>query len=34
MKNGHVIGYEFGDLEEHERNYATHYLELPALFMP
>jgi hypothetical protein len=27
-KNGHVIGYESRKLKEHERNYATHDLEL------
>jgi hypothetical protein len=28
MQNGHVIGYESRKLKEHERNYATHDLEL------
>jgi hypothetical protein len=27
-QNGHVIGYESRKIEEHERNYATHDLEL------
>jgi hypothetical protein len=27
-QNGHVIGYESRNLKEHERNYATHDLEL------
>jgi hypothetical protein len=27
-QNGHVIGYESKNLKEHERNYATHDLEL------
>jgi hypothetical protein len=31
MQNGHVIGYEFRKLKEHERNYATHDLELSAI---
>jgi hypothetical protein len=31
MKNGHVIGYESINLKEHERNYATHELELASL---
>jgi hypothetical protein len=26
--NGHVIGYESKNIKEHERNYATHDLEL------
>jgi hypothetical protein len=30
-KNGHVIGYESRKLKEHERNYATHDLELVAI---
>jgi hypothetical protein len=28
MKNGHVIGYESINIKEHERNYATHDLDL------
>jgi hypothetical protein len=32
MQNGHVIGYESRKLKEHERNYATHDLELVAIF--
>jgi hypothetical protein len=31
MQNGHVIGYESRNLKEHERNYATHDLELAAI---
>jgi hypothetical protein len=31
MKNGHVIGYESRKLKEHERNYATHDLELASI---
>lgn len=31
MKNGHVIGYESRNLKEHERNYATHDLELVSI---
>jgi hypothetical protein len=31
MQNGHVIGYESRKLKEHERNYATHDLELAAI---
>jgi hypothetical protein len=31
MQNGHVIGYESRNLKEHERNYATHELELSAI---
>jgi hypothetical protein len=31
MKNGHVIGYESRKLREHERNYATHDLELTTI---
>jgi hypothetical protein len=31
MKNEHVIGYEFKRLKEHERNYATHDLELVSI---
>ena len=30
-QNGHVIGYESKKLKEHERNYATHDLELAAI---
>jgi hypothetical protein len=30
-QNGHVIGYESKNLKEHERNYATHDLELVAI---
>jgi hypothetical protein len=30
-KNGHVIGYESRKLKEHERNYATHDLELASI---
>jgi hypothetical protein len=30
-KNGFVISYESRKLKEHERNYATHDLELPAI---
>jgi hypothetical protein len=30
-QNGHVIGYESRNLKEHERNYATHDLELSAI---
>jgi hypothetical protein len=30
-QNGHVIGYESIKLKEHERNYATHDLELTAI---
>jgi hypothetical protein len=30
-KNGHVIGYESRKIKEHERNYATHDLELSAI---
>ena len=30
-QNGHVIGYESRKLKEHERNYATHDLELAAI---
>jgi hypothetical protein len=30
-QNGHVIGYEFIKLKEHERNYATDDLELVAI---
>jgi hypothetical protein len=28
MQNGHIIGYDSINLKEHERNYATHDLEL------
>jgi hypothetical protein len=31
MKNAHVVGYESRNLKEHERNYATHDLELFAI---
>jgi hypothetical protein len=31
MQNGHVIGYESKNIKEHERNYATHDLELAAI---
>jgi hypothetical protein len=30
-QNGHVIGYESKNLKEHERNYATHDLELSTI---
>jgi hypothetical protein len=30
-QNGHVIGYESKKLKEHERNYATHDLELASI---
>jgi hypothetical protein len=30
-QNGHVIGYESKNLKEHERNYATHDLELASI---
>jgi hypothetical protein len=30
-QNGHVIGYESIKLKEHERNYATHDLELVSI---
>jgi hypothetical protein len=30
-QNGHVISYESRKLKEHERNYATHDLELAAI---
>jgi hypothetical protein len=30
-QNGFVICYESRNLKEHERNYATHYLELEAI---
>jgi hypothetical protein len=30
-QNGHVIGYESIKIKEHERNYATHDLELVAI---
>jgi hypothetical protein len=33
MQNGHVVCYESRKLKEHERNYATHDLELEAIFM-
>jgi hypothetical protein len=32
MQNEHVIGYESRNIKEHERNYATHDLELSAIF--
>jgi hypothetical protein len=32
MQNGHVIGYESINLNEHERNYATHDLEITSIF--
>jgi len=31
MQKGHVICYEFEKLKEHEKNYATHDLELAAI---
>jgi hypothetical protein len=31
-QNGFVICYEFRKLKEHEKNYATHDLELAAIF--
>jgi hypothetical protein len=31
MQNGQVIGYESRNLKEHEKNYATHDLELVAI---
>jgi hypothetical protein len=30
-QNGHVIGYESRKLKEHDRNYATHDLELSTI---
>jgi hypothetical protein len=30
-QNGHVISYESRNIKEHERNYATHDLELVAI---
>jgi hypothetical protein len=30
-QNGHVISYESKKLKEHERNYATHDLELASI---
>ena len=30
-QNGHVISYESRKLKEHERNYATHDLELASI---
>jgi hypothetical protein len=30
-QNGHVIGYESKNIKEHERNYATHDLELASI---
>ena len=31
MQDNHVICYESRKLKEHEKNYATHYLELAAI---
>jgi hypothetical protein len=31
MQNGHAIGYESRKIKEHERNYATHDLELASI---
>jgi hypothetical protein len=31
MQKGHVIGYESKNIKEHERNYATHDLELDSI---
>jgi hypothetical protein len=31
MQNGHIIGYDSRKIKEHERNYATHDLELAAI---
>jgi hypothetical protein len=31
IQNGHVIGYESRKPKEHERNYATHYLEIDTI---
>jgi hypothetical protein len=31
IQNGHVVCYESRKLKEHERNHATHYLELVAI---
>jgi hypothetical protein len=31
MQNGHVIGYQYRKLKEHERNYARHDLEIAAI---
>jgi hypothetical protein len=31
MQNGHVIGYDSRNLKDHERNYATHDLDLAAI---
>jgi hypothetical protein len=31
MQNGHVIGFESKNIKEHERNYATHDLDLAAI---
>jgi hypothetical protein len=31
IQNGHVIGYESRNIKEHERNYATHDLELATI---
>jgi len=33
-QEGHIICYEYRKLKEHERNYATHDLELVAMLMP
>ena len=30
MQDNHVVCYESRKLKEHEKNYATHYLELAA----
>jgi hypothetical protein len=30
-QNGHIIGYESIKLKEHERNYATHDLEIDSI---
>jgi hypothetical protein len=32
MQNGHFIGYESRNIKEHEKNYATHDLELATIF--
>jgi hypothetical protein len=32
-QNGHVIGYDSINIKEHERNYATHDLELDAIVL-
>ena len=31
IRDGHVISYESRNLKEHEKNYATHDLELVAI---